>query len=150
KKMQICGIMANSRIDEVEDNCFAKSSRINSTWGGNLVDMIRSKRNLEIIDEENLVENAEVNGRFLLENLIQLQEEYPEFISNARGLGLMCAFDMPDVELRKTFVEQCYKNKLLILPCGKNSIRFRPVLDITNHELNEGLKIIEKILYLMR
>lgn len=150
KKMQVCGIMATERIDEVTDNCFHKSSRINSTWGGNLVDMIRSKRNLEIIEEENLVENSRVNGLFLLENLRNLQNEYPEFISNTRGLGLMCAFDMPNADIRKEFINLCYKNKLLILPCGSRSIRFRPVLNITNQEIFEGLKIIEKTLYLLR
>ncbi|MGE5679498.1 MAG: L-lysine 6-transaminase [Bacillota bacterium] len=149
KKMQVCGIMATERIDEVEENCFRKSSRINSTWGGNLVDMIRSKRNLEIIEEENLVENARINGEFLLDNLLNIQDNFPALVSNARGLGLMCAFDLPTTEIRKEFVELCYKNRLLILPCGPRSIRFRPVLNISNQELNEGLKIIEKTLYLL-
>ncbi|MCU7497547.1 MAG: L-lysine 6-transaminase [Ignavibacteria bacterium] len=150
KKMQICGIMVSNRIDDVEDHCFRKSSRINSTWGGNLVDMVRSKRNLEIIEEDNLVENAELQGKLLLEKLFDLQEDYPELISNVRGLGLMCSFDMPGVELRKEFLNLCYAHKLLILPCGTHSIRFRPSLTITGEELIEGLKIIEKVLYLMK
>jgi L-lysine 6-transaminase len=55
KKVQICGFMSSNRIDEVEDNVFHKSSRINSTWGGNLADMVRSRRILEIIEEDDLV-----------------------------------------------------------------------------------------------
>ncbi|HEX2960745.1 MAG TPA: L-lysine 6-transaminase [Ignavibacteriales bacterium] len=150
KKMQICGIMVSDRIDDVEEHCFRKSSRINSTWGGNLVDMVRSRRNLEIIEEDNLVENAELEGKLLLDKLYNLQEDYPELISNVRGLGLMCSFDFPTVELRKEFLNLCYFHKLLILPCGLHSIRFRPSLTITGAELNEGLKIIEKVLYLMK
>ncbi|MGE5400635.1 MAG: L-lysine 6-transaminase, partial [Ignavibacteriales bacterium] len=104
KKTQICGIMVSDRIDDVEEHCFRKSSRINSTWGGNLVDMVRSKRNLEIIEEDNLVENAEYTGKILLDGLLNLQETFPKLISNVRGLGLMCAFDLPDPELRKEFI----------------------------------------------
>ncbi|HEX2866494.1 MAG TPA: L-lysine 6-transaminase [Ignavibacteriales bacterium] len=150
KKMQICGIMVSDRIDDIEEHCFRKSSRINSTWGGNLVDMVRSKRNLEIIEEDNLVENAELQGKVLLDQLYNLQEDNPGLISNVRGLGLMCSFDLPSVELRKEFLNLCYLNKLLILPCGEHSIRFRPSLAITGAEINEGLKIIEKVLYLMK
>ena len=50
KKTQVCGVMAGRRVDEVADNVFAVGSRINSTWGGNLVDMVRSRRILEVIE----------------------------------------------------------------------------------------------------
>ena len=65
KKTQVCGFAANHRIDEVPDNVFKVSSRINSTWGGNLVDMIRCARYMEIIAEDNLIENARVVGEYL-------------------------------------------------------------------------------------
>ena len=58
KKMQVCGIISTNRIDDVPDNVFHTPSRINSTWGGNLTDMARVTRYLEIIDEEKLVQNA--------------------------------------------------------------------------------------------
>ena len=62
KKMQVCGFLCGRRIDEVKENVFVVPSRINSTWGGNLVDMVRAQRYLEIIEEENLVENARIMG----------------------------------------------------------------------------------------
>src|SRR3989339_123068 len=68
KKVQVCGIMVNDRIDDISDNVFNKSSRINSTWGGNLTDMVRSEKNLQIIEEESLVENARIIGNYLLNN----------------------------------------------------------------------------------
>ena len=55
KKLQMGGVMASTRIDEVPGNVFKKSGRINSTWGGNLADMVRATTYLEIIQEEDLV-----------------------------------------------------------------------------------------------
>ncbi len=95
KKARVCGIIAGERVDEVPDNVFKVSSRINSTWGGNLVDMVRSQRYLEIIAEENLVENAGAMGRLLLDGLNALAQE-SDLVSNVRGQGMLLAFDLPD------------------------------------------------------
>jgi L-lysine 6-transaminase len=149
KKAQICGIMVSDRIDEVEENCFHKSSRINSTWGGDLVDMVRAKHILRIIQEENLVENSKVVGEHLLKRLKEIQNEFPNLISNARGLGLMCSFDLPSAEMRNKFKETCLKEKLIILGCGERSMRFRPPLNITKDEIDEGLNVIRKVLILL-
>jgi L-lysine 6-transaminase len=88
KKTQVCGVAASTRFDEVEGNVFRESSRINSTFGGNLTDMIRFKIILEVIREENLVENAGVKGDYLLKKLQELAEEFPGFVTNPRGVGL--------------------------------------------------------------
>jgi len=149
KKAQVCGIMVSNRVDEVKENCFHKSSRINSTWGANLTDMVRSKHIMRIIDEENLVDNAAEVGKYLLESLQAIAKEYPSLISNPRGLGLMCSFDMPNAEIRNKFREECYKHKLLILGCGEKAIRFRPPLNVQKENLDEGLKIIKKVLFLL-
>ncbi len=148
KKAQVCGIMVSDRIDDIPGNCFRKSSRINSTWGANLVDMVRSKHILQIIKEDNLVDNAKVQGKYLLDNLLDLQSEFKEIVSNVRGLGLMCSFDLPDQPAINKFRKLCYQEKLLILGCGEKSIRFRPPLNIAKEELDEGLKIIKKVLSL--
>ncbi len=146
KKAQTCGIIVSDRIDDVEEHCFRKSSRINSTWGGNLVDMVRSKHILRIIEEENLIENSRMVGEYLLSKLKELQKDFPDIVSNARGLGLMCSFDLPSAEIRNSFKNACYKEKLLILGCGEKSIRFRPPLNVTKDEIDEGLNIIRKVL----
>jgi len=146
KKVQVCGIMVNDRIDDISDNVFKKSSRINSTWGGNLTDMVRSRKYFEIIEEDNLVQNAELVGKYLLQNIYELQSEFPEFVSNARGLGLMCSFDMPDPEIRKTFLTELYNNKLIMLGCGKSSIRFRTPLIVSNEDIDKGFAIIKEVL----
>ena len=149
KKSQQCGIMVSDRVDEIEENCFNVSGRINSTWGGNLIDMVRSKQILVVMEEEKLVENSRNRGKYLLSRLYEIQSRFPKLISNTRGLGLLCAFDFPTPELRNKFSETCEKEKLLILGCGTKTIRFRPMLNITDDELEDGLQIIEKVLRIM-
>ena len=144
KKTQICGIMVGDRIDEVKENVFAVPSRLNSTWGGNLVDMVRCQKYLEIIDEENLIKNAEIQGKRLLQGLEAIEKKYPQKISNVRGRGLMCAFDLLTPEKRDALKEKLYANHLLVLTCGSVTIRFRPPLTITSEEINEALEIVEK------
>lgn len=144
KKMQVCGCMAGGRIDEEPDNVFHMKSRINSTWGGNLVDMVRCEKYLQIIDEEKMVENAATVGAHLLKGLQALQSRHADVLSNARGRGLMCAIDFPDGDVRAAVGNKAYELGMIILPCGTKSLRFRPPLDITAAEVDEALDIVEK------
>ena len=143
KKTQVCGIMADRRIDLVENNVFVESSRINSTWGANLVDMVRSQRYLEIIEQENLVENAAVVGKYFQDQLLNLQKKYPGTLSNVRGMGLFIAFDLPADYIRDQFMREARKNGMLVLKCGERSIRFRPSLNITTQIVDEAIEIIQ-------
>lgn len=146
KKTQVCGFVAGSKIDSVEDNVFRVPSRINSTWGGNVIDMVRCAKYLEIIHEERLLENAEKMGAILLKELTKIQKDYPEIISNARGLGLMCAFDLPSSADRNKFRGKLYENGLAILGCGERTIRFRPPLNISQDEIKQVVEIIRNTL----
>ena len=145
KKTQVCGIMAGPRVDEEPQNVFKVSSRINSTWGGGMTDMVRFGRFLEVIDEERLVDNARDVGAYLLDGLRSVQAELP-VISNARGLGLMIAFDLPTPELRSRVHESLIENGLLLLTCGVRSIRFRPPLNLSRPEADTALDIVRKTL----
>lgn len=145
KKMQVCGILSNTRIDEVEDNVFHKSSRINSTWGGNYTDMVRATKYLEIIEEDNLINNSDQMGNYLHKLLVQLQNNYPDLITGVRGKGLFRAFDIKQ-DLRKPLLEKCFQNGIIVLACGNNSIRFRTRLNITESELDEGVNLISSSL----
>jgi L-lysine 6-transaminase len=144
KKAQICGMMGGGLVDEEPDNVFRTSSRINSTWGGNLVDMVRSQRYLEIIHAEKLVENAAAVGEHLKRGLERMQAERPELLGNARGRGLMCAIDFPDGATRDAVADHAYELGVIILPCGTRSLRFRPPLDITAAEVDEALAVVAK------
>lgn len=149
KKTQVCGIMAGKKIDLVENNVFVESSRINSTWGANLVDMVRCQRYLEIIEEENLVENAAKVGDYFQNQLFEIQNKYPTLISNVRGRGLFIAFDLPAEYLRDQFMREARKNNMLVLKCGERSIRFRPSLNTTTEIINEAIDRIDLTLSLL-
>jgi L-lysine 6-transaminase len=129
KKLQVGGFLASTRIDDV-DNVFKVPSRISSTWGGALVDMVRSTRVLEVIEEDRLLDNARDRGLELVRELEALQSEFPKLASNARGRGLFCAIDLPSTEARNSFIKRCFEARLLVLPGGNRTVRFRPALTV--------------------
>src|SRR5207253_1241547 len=86
KKTQVCGIMAGGRVDEVPDNVFTVGSRINSTWGGSLVDMVRARRILEVIERDGLFARTAVAGEHLLSLLNGLAAAHP-MVTHVRGRG---------------------------------------------------------------
>src|SRR2546423_3791268 len=143
KKAQVCGVMAGPRLDEVKDNAFRLPSRLNSTWGGNFTDMVRSTHYLRIIEKENLVENAAKVGAYFLEQLLNWQRGC-EIVSAVRGRGLFLALDLPDGETREEFWQGFFNLGVLALRSGENSIRFRPALDITKKVIDEALEILRK------
>jgi|694.fasta_scaffold40930_3 L-lysine 6-transaminase len=144
KKMQVCGILAGSKVDEIETNVFNVPSRINSTWGGNLVDMVRSSRIMEIIEEDNLIENAATVGDYLYDTILDISKRESK-ITNVRGKGLMVAFDFPTKAMRDKFVSKGMEQNVMFLGCGTNTIRFRPALTIEKKYIDQGMSILESI-----
>jgi L-lysine 6-transaminase len=143
KKVQVCGVMAGPRLDEVKDNAFRLPSRLNSTWGGNFTDMVRSKHYLQIIEEEKLVENARVMGERIVAGLRELATECPT-ITAVRGRGLFIAFDLPDGKMRDQVWKELYDRGLLVLKSGERAIRFRPALDVTAEVVEEAMEILRQ------
>ncbi|HKI86005.1 MAG TPA: L-lysine 6-transaminase [Thermoanaerobaculia bacterium] len=141
KKTQVCGIAATRRLDEV-DSVFKVSSRINSTWGGNLVDMVRCRRIIEIIEEDALLDNATEVGSVLLSGLQDLARQYPGTVTNPRGRGLFLAFDLPDTEKRNRVLAALNQADVLGLASGFRAIRFRPALTLDPDTAREGLSRI--------
>jgi L-lysine 6-transaminase len=143
KKVQVCGVMAGPRLDEVKDNCFRLPSRINSTWGGNFTDYVRSTHYLRIIEVERLVENARVKGEAFLAGLQALAGKYP-VVSAVRGRGVMLAFVLPSAAARDAFWKGAYELGLLVVRCGERSIRLRPVLDVKDEVIEQALRIMDQ------
>jgi L-lysine 6-transaminase len=146
KKMQLGGIMAGRRVDEVVDNVFAVSGRINSTWGGGLVDMVRVRRILEIIERDELIDHTARAGEWLLGELQNLATRHPDAMTNVRGRGLMCAFDLPTRAARDEAIGRLQEEHVLAVGCGERSIRFRPALNIATEELGFGLAALDRAL----
>jgi L-lysine 6-transaminase len=144
KKMQVCGIMSTKRVDEVKDNCFTTPGRINSTWGGNLSDMVRATKIMEIIAKDKLVKNSAKQGAYILKKLEQLSKKRK--ISNIRGRGLQCAFDLPTAKERDELIKQALESHVLLIGAGERSIRLRPSLIIKKHHIDEAMSIIDEVM----
>ena len=138
KKTQVCGFCSTERIDEVKSNVFNTSGRINSTWGGNIVDMARFRFIIDAIEEENLVHNAENVGQHLLWNL-----RFIKGLDNVRGKGLMIAFDLKDSKERDLLSSEIQKH-MMVLQCGHKSIRLRPTLTFSKEDADLTSSIIQK------
>jgi L-lysine 6-transaminase len=138
KKTQVCGFCSTERIEEVEHNVFNTSGRINSTWGGNIVDMVRFRYIADAIQKHDLVKNADEVGKHLLWNLRMLSK-----IDNVRGRGLMIAFDLPSPDTRNRMMEILQEN-MLALKCGSLSIRLRPPLTFSNEDADAACGYIKE------
>jgi L-lysine 6-transaminase len=146
KKTQVCGIMAGRRVDEVPDNVFTVRSRINSTWGGNLTDMVRARRILEVVEADELIPRAAALGARLLAMLHDLADRHAA-VTDPRGRGLMCAVTLATPQLRDKVVEVLRTvEHVIVLGCGTRSLRFRPALTVTETELAAGVAALDRVL----
>ena len=125
---------------------FAVSSRINSTWGGNLVDMVRSRRILEVIEADGLLVRAAKAGRYLLDRLEDLAAEFPGVVVDARGRGLMCAFSLPSAAQRDELIRRLWDRRVIMLASGADSVRFRPALTVSRDEIDAAIAAVRDAL----
>ena len=142
KKSQVCGIYAGTRVDEVEHNVFNTSSRINSTWGGNLVDMVRSRRFIEIIVQDGLMEKTAALGEYVKAGMRRIASDTGSFTS-VRGLGSLLACTFENASRRNKVLAGLFERKAIALPCGEDSLRFRLPLIMTTDEADELLTRFE-------
>lgn len=150
KKTQVCGIMAGRRVDEVADNVFAVSSRLNSTWGGNLADMVRARRILEVIEADGLFDRAAEHGAYLRARLDELAGEFPGMVLDPRGRGLMCAFSLPTAADRDELIRLLWRRAVIVLPSGRDGVRFRPALTVSRAEIDAAVRAIRSALRALR
>lgn len=146
KKTQVCGIMAGRRVDEVADNVFAVPSRLNSTWGGNLADMVRARRILEVIEADDLFAHAAEHGAHLRDRLDELAAEFPGVVLDPRGRGLMCAFSLPSAADRDELIRLLWRRAVIVLPSGDDGVRFRPALTVSRAEIDAAIRAIRTAL----
>lgn len=149
KKSQVCGFCSTDRIDNVKDNVFRITSRINSTWGGNIVDMVRGNILIEIIEEDGLIKNAQKMGEHFLTKVAECSrkgwfKKSNYSISNIRGKGLMIAFDCENTNARNEIVGKLSEN-MMVLKCGERSVRFRPHLTVSETEIDLAIKYLKEV-----
>jgi L-lysine 6-transaminase len=139
KKTQVCGVMAGRRVDEVADNVFAVVSRLNSTWGGNLADMVRARRILEVIEADRLFGRAAEVGSYLRARLHELAHDFPALVLDPRGRGLMCAFSLPTTADRDELIRLLWQRGVIVLPAGTDGVRFRPALTVSRADIDAAI-----------
>lgn len=121
--------------------------------GGNAIVAAAAKATIQVIQEENLVENAQQMGERLQVGLHHLQEEYST-IGDIRGQGLMIGTEFsdkngqPDKKTAKAVAQACLDRNLLLLTCGsyENVIRWIPPLIVTGEQIDDALSIFEEAL----
>lgn len=146
KKAHVSGIMAGGRIDDEPDNVFRVSSRINSTFGANLTDMVRCRRILEVIEADGLIERAAELGAHLQQSLASLAHKHA-VLTDPRGRGLMCAVTLASRGVRDRVLGDVQRReRVFLLGCGERSIRFRPSLAVTADELDAAVSAFDRAL----
>jgi L-lysine 6-transaminase len=147
KRLQVCGVMGGRRVLDIRDNAFREPSRLGSTWGGSLVDMVRATRILEVIESDGVLDHARRMGEFLLSKLGALVGEFPDQLREARGRGLMCALSFREPTQRdRAIVHAREAHHALFLPCGPDSLRWRPALTVQPDELLDALAALHETL----
>jgi predicted acetylornithine/succinylornithine family transaminase len=116
-----------------------------STFGGNPLACAAGLAVLHIIDDENLIENADRLGRYLADQLQQLSERLP-CAAGSRGLGLLQGLVLADDVDPIATLSAIFSAGLLVTLAGGDVIRISPSLNVTQDELDEGLAILESIL----
>jgi 4-aminobutyrate aminotransferase-like enzyme len=122
-----------------------------STFGGNPVTSAAALATIEVIEEENLVENARVMGRRLRAGIEELQKKYP-VIGDVRGMGLMQGLELvgenkrPAPEAVRRVFESTKANGLLIGKGGLagNVIRITPPLNVSGDQIDEAVKRLDR------
>lgn len=141
--MPVSAVLANNEI-----MLTIKPGEHGSTFGGNPVACAVASEAIDILEDEQLAENAQMRGEELQNQLKHLQTKYP-IIREIRGKGLLCAIEINSDEESPLAWEICMelmKNGLLAKPTHGNKIRLAPPLCITSEEISMAVKIIDKSL----
>ncbi len=124
-----------------------------STYGGNPVAVISALATMEVIENEGLLAQSAETGDYILSRLRAMQENHPS-MGDVRGRGLMIGVEFikdhktkeRDIELRDALFQRTFEKGLLMIPCGSNSIRMTPPLNIPRNLVDDGLAIFEEAL----
>ena len=135
KKSQVSGIM----VKESQSEAFNQQKRLSVTYDGDLIDMIRCKYIIKVLNTNNIQENVKERGNQLYKGLSKIKQ-----IQNVRQTGLLIAFDFATTIERDTFYKQLYNYGMICNPTGEKSIRMRPNLCVTKQEISEALVLIKQ------
>jgi L-lysine 6-transaminase len=145
KKSQVCGLYASRRVEEVEQHAFKRAGRINSTWGGNLADMVRARQMIDIILSERMPERVAQAGERMLAGLRAIARATGQ-ISNVRGVASLIAFTLPSQAEREALLKRLLERRVLALRSGERSLRFRMPFVMGDGEVDFALEQLRSAL----
>jgi 4-aminobutyrate aminotransferase len=143
--MPMGAIVARDELD------FSYQGAHSNTYGGNLVAIAAADATLDVIEQDNLLENARKVGEHLQTRLEEVQADH-EAIGDVRGVGLMQAIDLvkdretrePAKKLQSDLVQGMFKRGVLVLPCGPSSVRFIPPLGIDRESVDAAVDVLRE------
>jgi len=120
---------------------------LDSTWSGNLSDMVRFVQEWSVVEKENLIQKSHNIALKLEEGLVSLVEKYPDIVYNVRGKGLYQGFSFFDAKKRNDFIDIALdKHNTLLMSAGTHSVRFRPHLSVTIEDVTKLLFVLDSTL----
>lgn len=146
--MPIGGIIAKNEIIDVWE-----PGSHGSTYGGNPVAAVSALATLQVIEREGILAQAADTGEYIMDALVEMMGRH-ESIGDIRGRGMMIGLEFVKdriskeraTALRDDIIQTAFNNGLLVIPCGTNSIRITPPLNISRPLVEEGLHIFEDAL----
>ena len=114
-----------------------------STFGGNPLAMAVGNRVMEIVSSKKFLNNVKKLSNYFLSNLNKLKEKYPSVIKEVRGTGLLIGVQL--YKDQSKFIKLLMDNRLLTIRAAENVIRILPPLNVKKKELEQALKIIDKV-----
>jgi acetylornithine aminotransferase len=115
-----------------------------STFGGNYLVTRAAYEVLEILEGYKNSGGLDEAMLYFERKLRNLVERYPEIVEKEVGLGLMRGLRIRSAELLTALVENSFKEQLLVLKAGRNTLRFLPPLTISAEEIDAGFAKLEK------
>jgi 4-aminobutyrate aminotransferase len=111
-----------------------------STYGGNPVACAAAMATMDLLERE-LIANARTRGRQAFAALANLRERHPRLVRDVRGKGLMIGVEFDTAEHAEEVQWAAFQSGLLVLECGKSSVRMSPPLTVTENEMATGLRL---------
>ena len=117
----------------------SEGGAISSTWGGgHTLDLALGVETIKVIKDQKLLVHNKKMGAYIVRSLENVG------VKNARGRGLMCAFDLPTAKVRNDVVLEMIKKGVVVLAAGKKSVRLIPPYIVTEKEVDKAVKVIEE------
>jgi 4-aminobutyrate aminotransferase len=141
----IGAIVAKAELD------FGKPGAHSNTYGGNLICCASAVATIDQMEEENIPNRSAEMGKIMMNRLNELHDKH-ELVGDVRGLGMMTATEFvtdrktkaPAIKEADEIVNEAFKRGLLLLSCGKSSVRYIPPLNIPEDQLHKGFDILDE------